>query len=93
MPTAKEVLEGKKEIEVKTRIIYKENKEHKKAFEFLERNKDTIFKALFNVENTIKNKPEVIAKDFSKQYYRDYLKYGYVITELKELFNIKEEAK
>ena len=77
----------------KTKTIYKENPEHKEAYDFLNRNQDVLFKALFNVRNTIKNKKEVIAKDFSKTYYRDYLKYSYVITEMKELFDIKEEAK
>lgn len=86
-------LKKNKQTTTSVKTVYRENKNHKEAFEFLQQNKNILFKALCNAYNTIKNKKEVLAKDFLKTYYRDYLEYSRLITEMKELFNIEEDDK
>ena len=93
MPTAKEILEGKvkepkKEPQTKTRTIYKENKKHKEAYDFLLNNKDTFEDVFNNAINTIKKKDVVLAKDKSKKYYRDFVRYTKVF---KKYYKIIEE--
>ena len=49
------------------------------------KHKSTIYDALYNAINTIKNKKQVITKQISSKYYRDFLRYSEALEELEKI--------